>query len=215
MEQRQANSLKKTQSLSNKISVIGAGGHARAVINLLLDLSIKPSAFFDDNILENESILGVEGKALSTLLEQDELVLAIGDNTKRKIFYNSHSSRVSKAKIHPQAYIGHSVEIGKGTCVFPNASLHALAVVGVNCIINTGAIVEHESTIGNHSHIAVGAMVCGRVSIGESCFVGAGAVVKDQISLCNNVCIGAGAVVVKNIIEPGVYVGNPAKLLKP
>jgi len=31
------------------------------------------------------------------------------------------------------------------------------------------------------------------------------------IEICDNVVIGAGSVVTKNITEPGVYYGNPAR----
>lgn len=34
------------------------------------------------------------------------------------------------------------------------------------------------------------------------------------VSITDNVIIGAGSVVTKNITEPGVYAGNPAKKIK-
>jgi acetyltransferase-like isoleucine patch superfamily enzyme len=34
------------------------------------------------------------------------------------------------------------------------------------------------------------------------------------VSICDNVVIGAGAVVTKNITQPGIYAGNPAKLIR-
>lgn len=42
-------------------------------------------------------------------------------------------------------------------------------------------------------------------------WIGAGATVSNNITICNDVMIGAGAVVVKDIMEPGTYVGVPQK----
>ena len=44
-------------------------------------------------------------------------------------------------------------------------------------------------------------------------WVGIGATVKNGIKICDNCLIGAGAVVVKDILNPGIYIGTPAKML--
>ena len=49
--------------------------------------------------------------------------------------------------------------------------------------------------------------------IGNSVSIGSNATIL-PISICDKVVIGAGSVVTKNITEPGVYVGNPAKKIK-
>ncbi len=46
-----------------------------------------------------------------------------------------------------------------------------------------------------------------RVSIGTNATV-------LPVRICDNVVIGAGAVVTKDINVPGIYVGNPARLLR-
>jgi len=63
-------------------------------------------------------------------------------------------------------------------------------------------------------HISVGAIICGRVIIGDECFIGAGSVVKDNVKICNNVTVGANSLVIKDITQPGVYIGNPVKRLR-
>jgi serine acetyltransferase len=55
--------------------------------------------------------------------------------------------------------------------------------------------------------------ISGNVTMGSGVFVGTGAVVLERLSICDNAIIGAGAVVTKSILEPGVYVGVPAKKL--
>ena len=46
--------------------------------------------------------------------------------------------------------------------------------------------------------------------IGNNVCIGSGAVIL-PVKICDNVIIGAGSVVTKDIVEPGVYAGNPAR----
>ena len=62
--------------------------------------------------------------------------------------------------------------------------------------------------------MAIGVQICGRVRIGNLCFIGAGSIVLNNISICDGVVVGAGSVVVKDICDPGVYVGNTAMKIK-
>ena len=68
--------------------------------------------------------------------------------------------------------------------------------------------------IGDYCHIAVGARVAGTVRLGDNVWLGAGATIKNNVTLCADCIIRAGAVVVKDIKEPGTYVGVPAKKIK-
>jgi UDP-N-acetylbacillosamine N-acetyltransferase len=137
--------------------------------------------------------------------------LAIGDNQKRKILWdewrekNLSSIVSSSALICPHAQIGRNVFVGNLAHIGPEVR------IGHNTIINTGAIVEHEVVIGDHCHIGPRAVISGRSKIGSLTFIGVGAVVKDSINISSNIVVGAGAVVVKDLTEPGVYVGCPAR----
>jgi acetyltransferase-like isoleucine patch superfamily enzyme len=71
--------------------------------------------------------------------------------------------------------------------------------------------VDHDCEIGDFSHISPGATIAGEVKIGARTWVGAGATVSNGISVCDGCIIGAGAVAVKDITEPGTYIGVPAK----
>ncbi|NMB64651.1 MAG: hypothetical protein GYA16_07255 [Spirochaetes bacterium] len=86
--------------------------------------------------------------------------------------------------------------------------------IGDNNIINNGAIIDHEVSIGNHCHLAPNSTISGRTLIGDYVFLGVGATIIDKLKVCSNVTIGAGAVVTKDITEPGTYVGVPAVRIK-
>jgi acetyltransferase-like isoleucine patch superfamily enzyme len=50
--------------------------------------------------------------------------------------------------------------------------------------------------------------------IGNDVSIGTNATIL-PVTICDRAVIGAGAVVTKNITEPGIYVGNPARLRRP
>ena len=200
---------------NTKISIIGSGGHSRAVIGLLIDFELSIEGFYDVKIIPNEEILGIKGGDLNILPINTAIILAIGDNKKREEYYNSYSKRIYQSTIiHESAYVHDSVTLKGSSLIFPGVHINTLCKIGKNNIINSKCIIEHESIIKDHCHISIGSIISGRVEIGNNCFIGAGAVIKDNIKICDNVTIGAGSVVVKNIDSPGIYAGNPIKRLK-
>lgn len=142
--------------------------------------------------------------------ENLEFIIAIGDNKKREKISHSPNLKLYTA-IHPSAQIGLDVEIQEGTVIMANACINSSAKIGKHCIINTGAIIEHDNIIEDFVHISPNVALGGTVKIGKSTHVGIGSTIKNNITICENCKIGAGAVVVKNILEEGTYVGVPAR----
>lgn len=52
-----------------------------------------------------------------------------------------------------------------------------------------------------------------KTTIGDNVSIGSNATIL-PVTICNNVIIGAGAVVTHDIVTPGTYLGNPARLHK-
>lgn len=86
------------------------------------------------------------------------------------------------------------------------------ARIGSGCIINTFVNVEHDALIGDNCHISTGAMVNGDCKVGECSFLGSQSVMVNGTSIISGCIIGAGSVVRKDILEKGIYSGNPATL---
>jgi sugar O-acyltransferase (sialic acid O-acetyltransferase NeuD family) len=200
--------------------VVGAGGHARSVVATALDNSISIEGVYDDTFGDSNWVQEVLGVPLLGMISDTPsnipAIVAIGDNiTRERLFIQrtwggenslSISSLISKSSVIPHE----STEIAEGTCVLALAYIGPHTHVGRGCIVNTGAIIEHDVSIGDFCHISIRATIAGYVTIGRRCFVGAGATVIDKVSICDDVIIGAGAVVTASIHESGTYVGCPA-----
>ena len=207
--------------MCKKVIIIGAGGHAKVIADIIEKSKDIVYGFLDDNkdigeiIIKNYSIIGKvsECQGLQDNNKNLYFVIAIGDNYTRKNIYEKYDLNYYTA-IHPNCNIGIDVEIKECTVVMANACINSNAKIGKNCIINTGAIVEHDNIIEDYVHISPNATLCGTVKVGANTHIGAGAIVKNNTKITKDCIIGAGAVVVKNIEERGTYVGVPARKIK-
>jgi acetyltransferase-like isoleucine patch superfamily enzyme len=89
--------------------------------------------------------------------------------------------------------------------------VQAGARLGVGSIINTAAVVEHDSTLEEYVHVAPRAVLCGNTHVGCNSHIGAGAIVRQGLILGSNTLVGAGAVVVKDFEGQGTLIGVPAR----
>jgi UDP-perosamine 4-acetyltransferase len=85
-------------------------------------------------------------------------------------------------------------------------------VIGDLAIINTGATVDHDCTIGRSAHIAPQCGIAGSVTVGSGSMLGVGTKVIPGITIGKNATIGAGSVVVRNIPEGALAMGVPARI---
>lgn len=202
------------------VNVIGAGGHARSLLSLMEEQDIfnikgiydNSYSTFPKEIIGSSKLLGLVNELHN---KQDKIILAVGKIKEKIEFAKEFEEKLYLGNIiSEKALMRKDVKLGTANHIFPFAFLNSEVKIGSHCLINSRASIEHESSVGNFCHISVGAIICGRVNIGNKVFIGAGSVVKDGVNICNDVTIGAGAVVVKNISEPGVYVGNPLRKIK-
>ena len=189
-----------------KIVILGAGGHAHVIADIIKAEGNQVVAFLDDDLKNSDSSGPISDY---TKYLDCEFVIGIGDSRTRERF--SKMPLKWHTAIHPSAIVSQSAIIGEGSVVMPNAVINARSIIGNHCIINTGSIVEHDNSIGDYSHVSVGANIGGTVSIGSRCWIGIGSTIKNNLLICDDVMVGAGAVVVNDIRQKGVYVGIPAR----
>ena len=207
------------ERILRNVIVIGSGGHAKVILDIIEKSGDKVLGILDKNRLRGECVLGypVIGSEMDNtdefVKDNNYFVIGIGDNCKRRNKAEMLALPWYTA-IHPSAIIGKSVEIGEGTVVMANAVINPNAKIGCHCIVNTAASIDHDVTLKNYVHVSPNAAIAGKASIGEECHIGIGVSVIDNISICEKVQIGAGAAVIEDIRIPGVYVGVPVHRIK-
>ena len=196
--------------------LFGCGGHGRSIAELVL--SNDPAAdliFVDRAARPEERVLGFPVLPEVLLPAAYRALATVGDNEERRRVFEMLDPAHLEPLVSASAHVGRRTAIGRGATVGHGVYVGPEAAVGDNTILNTGCIVEHEVTIGAHGHIAPHSTLCGRTHLGDLVMIGAGATVIDRIRIVSRVVVGAGATVVRDILEPGVYVGTPAVRIAP
>ncbi len=118
----------------------------------------------------------------------------------------------SNAFIGPFVEIQKDVNIGAGTKIQSHSFICEMVEIGKDCFIGHGVMFINDI-------FAKGGPARGdkslwrRTKIGDNVSIGSNVTIL-PVHICDHVVIGAGSVVTKDINEPGVYAGNPARLLK-
>ncbi|MGL5963025.1 MAG: acetyltransferase [Fusobacteriaceae bacterium] len=206
-----------------KVVIIGAGGHAKVVIDIILQRKkalyeeIEIVGILDDSFSEGEdkklfgiSIIGKLDK-ISELEKSINYVIAIGNNEIREKISKKFKELNYITLIHPRAIIAEEVTIGEGTVVMAGAVINSYTKIGKHNIINTSSIIEHDNNLDDYIHISPNSTLCGGVKVGKSSWIGAGATIIQGVEISNNVLVGAGAVVLRNIEKNLMMIGILAK----
>jgi sugar O-acyltransferase (sialic acid O-acetyltransferase NeuD family) len=200
---------------SERISILGAGGHSKVVIGTAEAAGYQIAGVFDDRAeLWGQTVLGyrIEGPVGAATANGYRAVTAVGSNAARRDLAERVGVRWVSL-VHPSAQVHRSVSIDAGTVVFAGVVLQPDTVIGRHVIINTAATVDHDCEIGDLSHVAPGAHLAGSVRIGEGALIGVGAAVMPGMSVGTWSVVGAGAAVVTGIPDGSTWAGVPAKPL--
>lgn len=208
--------------MSLPVIVLGAGGHAKVLVEALLRASAVISGIVDpDPALSGTQVLGVPvlgGDDIVAGFSPAEIQLvnglgSIGLTTKRqKVFERFKELGYTFATVvHPSAIIASDVVLSEGAQIMAGAVIQPCCLVGVNSIINTHASVDHDCVVGAHVHVAPGVTLSGGVTVGKNSHIGTGATVIQQISIGSHSLVAAGAVVTHDVKDNSVVKGIPAK----
>ena len=183
--------------------LIGCGGHARSLIDLIESTSkwsisgLVGLPHEVGSMIYSYPIIGSDSD-LGTLRKQnDSALLAIGQlpNSEPRRRLAEHLCQFSynfPVLVSPHAVVSRHAQLSPGTTVGHGAVVNAGAIIGKHCIINSMSLVEHDSVIGDYCHISTGALINGGVSIGSFSFIGSGAVLREGIELPPGSVVGAG-----------------------
>ena len=203
-----------------RIVILGSGGHAKVVIDILEQISAFEIAGCVGVTSSNPAIFGYpalgDDSRLPALYQSGihHAFIAIGGNARRlELLHVLRELGFTVVNaISPGAIISPRAKIGVGVAVMPGAVINADAVIGDCAIINTGATIDHDCTIGAGAHIAPGSNLAGCVTIGEGAFLGIGCRVIPNTAIGAWTIVGAGGVVVRDLPERVTAVGLPARI---
>ena len=208
--------------MSLPVVILGAGGHARVLLEALRSVSRQVAGIVDaDPARIGETVMGVpvigtDEKVFDFRTDEIELVNGIGSvasTTKRVELFAAFKARGYRfaTVAHPSAVIASDAELGEGAQIMAGAVIQVGARIGMNSIVNTRASVDHDCRIGAGVHIAPGVTLSGDVRVGDDVHIGTGATVIQGVHISANSVIGAGSVVLRNVPEGATVYGVPAR----
>ncbi|MDN3454374.1 MULTISPECIES: acetyltransferase [unclassified Psychrobacter] len=212
--------------MSKPLVVIGSGGHASVIADILLSegrtvvAAVSPDEIKDNNPLKGIKRLMTDVSLLDTYSpEEVDLVNGLGslpDNTLRTNLFDYFSNYGYKFQsvIAPSAIIAGGVRLEGGVQVMHGAIIQTNASIGKNCIINSGSVVEHDCIIGAHNHIAPNATLSGGVVTGDQVHIGTGANIIQGITIGQRAVIGAGCTIIKDVKEGQVIVPARNRIIR-
>lgn len=200
--------------MNKKLLIIGASGHGRVVADIAKKMNKWEDIAFldDDKNIQFPIVIGTTKDAFLYINNYD-IFVAIGNNKTREKLQEQLKNAGANIPIliHPSAIIGEMVKVGIGTALMAGAVVNCCSTIGEGCIINTGAIIDHDNMVDDYVHISPGVCLAGTVKVGRGSWLGIGSIVSNNVNIISDSKIGAGAVVVRDITEPGTYVGVPVR----
>lgn len=128
----------------------------------------------------------------------------VWDNNRKRVYLE----QLGNVIIGENCQIGTQIQIVRG-------SANESTIIGNDTCIAHGSMIGHGCSVGNKVHMANGVKLGGTVVLSDYNFLSSGSIVSARVSLnTSDILLGSGAVAVKDINEPGVYVGCPAKKIK-
>lgn len=203
-----------------QIILIGGGGHAKSVADSIRQAGRYEIAGYIDKSRPKEKA----ADGIAFIGTDDDLQMFydagirnafltigyMGHGTVRETLYEKLKGIGYRLPpvIDPSAVLAGHVAVEEGVYIGKRGVVNAGSRIGKLCIVNTGAVVEHDNEIGSFSHVAVGSVLCGHVRVGQRCLVGAGATVIQGITIGDGVLVGAGVTVRHDIGKGQTYYGT-------
>ena len=193
-------------------ALIGIGGHARVVVDVLRKMGREIAFATTTGTVEpGEEFAGIpvagDDKYLETC-DRDAVDLALGvgapqsGDLRRTVWQSlSEMGFAAVTLVHPDAIVAQNARLDEGAQIMAGAIVQPGCRIGRGAIVNTGARIDHDCNIGDFVHVAPGATLCGNVETGSCTLIGAGATVIPGVIIGRDCHIAAGSTVTGNLAD--------------
>lgn len=208
---------------SRAVVLLGAGGHARVVLDVLRLRGHRVIGVCAPELSAGSQWQGVVALGDDAALESLDpgevwLVNGIGPvpgTMARQRVQQAGSARGFRwlTLEHPSSIRATDASLADGVQLMAGAVVQPGCCLEVGVVVNTRATVDHDCRLGEQVFVGPGATLCGAVEACNGVFIGAGAIVLPGIRLDEGAIIGAGAVVTRSVKAGCTVVGNPARTI--
>jgi sugar O-acyltransferase (sialic acid O-acetyltransferase NeuD family) len=215
--------------MTQPIAIFGAGGFAREVLQVILDINAstpnhkpwEPVGFIvNAEYFNTESIHDLPILESTQWLQANpsvSIVIAIGSSALRQRIERELSETAHRdfpTLIHPRAWIGRNVRIDSGSIICAGSMITTDISIGRQVHINIGSTIGHDTNLQDYSTLNPGSNISGNVNIGCGTEIGTGSIVIPRTTIGSWSIIGAGSVITKDIPDNTTAVGAPARVIK-
>jgi len=208
------------------IVIFGSGGHAKVILNEILELKNKYNFFgFVDSLKKNGTkIVSINKKNFWVIdiknIKNKNLygIIGIGDNYLRyknfKLFKNQFKYIKWETLISKNCIIKSNVKIGSGSVILANSFIGSGSKIEDHCIINSSNSIDHDNNFNSFSSTGPGVITGGNVRVKKFSHLGIGCVIKNNVAISENVVCGGKSFINKNCKKNSVYFGIPSKFIR-
>ena len=144
-----------------RLIILGAGKYGREIEDVATQTGAYERIDFLDDYSDAPCVIGKCADFARFIDDNTAFFVAFGDNDMRerwlKALFEAKTHVVNI--IHPTAYISPTARLGRGVAVLPKALVNSYCVIEDGCMVNSGAIIDHDTTVGAYAHVCVGAIV--------------------------------------------------------
>ena len=183
-----------------RLLIVGAGGHGRAVAEVVLaGGGFQLSGFVDDAAAQVRQVwqwpvLGSTAELLHCREHAEAAIVAIGNNALREALQDRLCAAGFEIAtvVHPQAMVSPRASLGAGCAVMAGAIVGTEARLGQGVIVNAGAVVDHHCQVDSFGHLGVKAAMAGGSVLGRGAWMQAGSVLGYGVRVAPGIVLAPG-----------------------
>lgn len=210
--------------MNNKLIIYGAGEFAMQMhYYLTSDSKYKVVAFCaEKEFIQEDSLNGLPLIAFENIQdiyapEEYCMLVAVGYSkmrNRRKMFEKAKNKGYELINYFHSSVVKSNLIFGENNIILPGCVVEPGVCIGDNNILWSMSLLGHHCKVGSHNYISAKCLVAGHTVIQNLCFIGNGVNMINGLVIENETCLGAGTNLRKSTKEFGLYVGNPARLIK-